>query len=210
LFSGARDDVAPTRTALTALLKAFTDADASPEDFLTEFTNTWLNQRQAEGRLDWRYYLVRYPCMREGATGIYYGSGGALGYSLCMLRRTQLNSYYRDPFLLAILQESGVGESVKDPWFTGYPTAPRWMELRNSGTGLQSLEAGIALNPPSLETHRTVFDELCLQRDDIVEVDGDFRVSIAQRGLADGTVVDTEDRVRKGVLVLKALVEAGL
>jgi len=50
---------------------------------------------------------VRYPCTREGATGIYYGIDGIdgiLGNSLCMLRRTQLNSLYRDPFLLAVLR----------------------------------------------------------------------------------------------------------
>jgi len=177
-------------------------------------TWTWVHRHVAAaapgGGVHWRYYLVRYPCMREGATGIYYGIGGVLGYSLCMLRRTQLNSFYRDPLLLAVLQESSVGESVKDPWFTGYPTTPRWMELRRSGTYLRSVEGGITLSPPSLETHRTVLEELCDQRDDIVDDDHGFRISVAQRELADGTTVDIEDRVMKGAVVLKALVEAGL
>lgn len=210
LFSGARDDMAPTRTALMVVLDAFTDAGVPPEEFLAGFTDAWQQQRRAEGRLDWRYYLVRYPCMREGATGIYYGIDGALGYSLCMLRRTQLNSLYRDPFLLAVLRESGVGESVKDPWFTGSPTTPRWMELRRSGTGLRSVEAGITLNPPSLEEHQTVLNEMCVQLDDIVDDENGFRISVAQLELAVGTMIDIEDRIMKSAVVLKALVEAGL
>lgn len=210
LFTGASDDLAPTRTALMDVLDAFTGAALPPTEFLAEFTDTWLQQRMAERCLDWRYYLVRYPCMREGATGIYYGSNGDLGYSLCMLRRTQLNSYYRDPFLLAVLQASGVAESVTDPWFTGYPTAPRWMQLRRSSTGLRSVAAGITLNPPSLAEHATLFERVCSQRDDLVADDGGFRISIAQRELPDGTIVDVEDRVLKGADVLRALVDAGL
>lgn len=210
LFSGARDDLAPTRTALMVVLDAFTGAGVRPEEFLAGFTDTWLQERRAEGCLDWRYYLVRYPCMREGATGLYYGTDGALGYSLCMLRKTQLNGYYRDPFLLAVLRESGVAESVTDPWFAGYPTAPRWMQLRRSSTGLRSVEAGFTLNPPGLEEHRAIFEGVSSQRDDIVADDDGYRVSVAQRELSDGTIVDFEDRVLKGAAVLRSLVDAGL
>jgi hypothetical protein len=51
----------------------------------------------ARGLFDWVYYLVKYDVMREGRFGIYFGRDGALGYSLCMLHKTQLNSHYRDP-----------------------------------------------------------------------------------------------------------------
>jgi hypothetical protein len=210
LFSGARDDVAPTRAALEVVLDAFADAGAAPADFFADFFSPWLEQRRTEGCLDWRYYLVRYSCMREGGTGIYYGTAGVLGYSLCMLRRTQLNSWYRDPFLLAVLRESGVDEAVRDPWFTGYPTTARWMELLRSGTGLRAEEPGFTVNPSGLDAHRVVLEELSAQRDDLVHDDDGFRIPVIQRELADGTVVDVEDRVAKGAVVLKALVEAGL
>lgn len=210
LFSGARADVIPTRGALTVVLDAFSDAEAAPAEFLADFTGTWLEQRRMERRLDWRYYLVSYPCMREGGTGIYYGTAGVLGYSLCMLRRTQLNSWYRDPFLLAVLRESGVDEAVRDPWFTGYPTTARWMELLRSGTGLRAEEPGFTVNPSGLDAYRALLEKLSSQRDDLVH-DGDrFRIPVAQQRIGDGTVVDIEDRVRKGAVVLKALVEAGL
>lgn len=210
LFSGAREDLTATRTALTALLDAFSETGAPPGEFLDRFTNTWLQQRQTAKWLDWRYYLVRYPCMREGATGIYYGIDGTLGYSLCMLRRTQLNSLYRDPFLLAILQESGVGEAVTDPWFTGYPTTPRWMEVRRSGTNLRSVEVWIRLRPPTVEEHRILFEKFGSQREEIVAGDASFLISVSQRELPGGAMVDIEDRVSKGAAVLRGLVEAGL
>lgn len=210
LFTGTRDDLAPTRAALTCVLDAFIDTGVPPKEFLAGFTDPWLQQRRAKERLDWRYYLVHYPCMREGETGIYYGTEGDLGYSLCMLRRTQLNSNYRDPFLLAVLRASEVAESVTEPWFTGYPTAPRWMQLRRSSTGLRSTAAGITLNPPSLPEHVTLFESVCSEHDDILADHDGFRVPIAQRELSDGTIVDVEDRVLKGALVLTALVDAGL
>ncbi|MGY2084866.1 DUF262 domain-containing protein [Blastococcus sp. SYSU DS0539] len=210
LFSGARADVTPTRGALTLVLDAFSDAEAAPAEFLTDFTGTWLEQRRTERRLDWRYYLVRYPCMREGGTGIYYGIDGVLGYSLCMLRRTQLNSNYRDPFLLAVLRESGVSDAVRNPWFTGWPTTARWMELLRSGTGLRAEEPGFTVNPSGLKAYRAVLEELSARRDDLVQDEGGFRIPVAQREHTDGSVVDVEDRVVKGAVVLKALVEGGL
>jgi len=91
---------------------------------------------------------------------------------------------------------------VKDPWFTGYPTAPRWMELRRSDIGLRSVKAGITLNPPSLDEHRAVLEQLCVNRDDTVGDDDGFRISVAQRELLDGTIVDVEDRVVRGAVVL--------
>ena len=210
LFSGSRDDLVGTRTALTTLLDAFAADEAPPIEFLDRFTQTWLEDQQFANRLDWRYYLVRYPCMREGNSGIYYGADGVLGYSLCMLRRIQLNSYYRDPFLLAIWRESGVGEVVRDPWFTGYPTKPRWMELSRSGTAIRSVDRGIALAPPDLEDHRVRFEAFCSEREDVVAADDNYLVSIEQRELPDGGSIDIEDRVTKGASILKALAAEGL
>ena len=83
-----------------------------------------LSEREASKAFDWRYYLVKYPSMRDGATGIYYGVDGKLGYSMCMLRTRQRNGYYRDPVPLEVWRSSGVGERVQDPWSTGYETSP--------------------------------------------------------------------------------------
>jgi hypothetical protein len=59
----------------------------------------------AGAELNWRCYLLRYPCMREGNSGIYYGADHALGYELTMLRKNVQHSWYRDPYLSAIWRE---------------------------------------------------------------------------------------------------------
>ncbi len=210
LFSGSRDEMAATREALAALLDAFAKAGTEPRQFLVEFTASWLAQRESQQHLDWRYHLVRYPWMREGSTGIYYGDHGDLGYSLCMLRTVQLNGYYRDPFLWAVVNHGGLVDAVKDPWFTGYPTAERWLELLHSGAALRSVARGILLRPPELDAHRALFDETVAGLDDVVMEDETVLLAIPQRELPDGTLIDTKDRVHRGAEVLRTLAAAGL
>lgn len=211
IFTGAREDLADTRRALATLLDAYDESGLPPQAFLEDYAREWVDRRRAEHRLDWRYYLVAYPAMREGATGIYFGSEGELGYSLCMLRRTQLNSNYRDPFLLAVLQQSEVGDAVRDPWFTGYPVDARWMELRRSGIGLRSVPSGIALRPPTLDEHREIFDRACAQLDSIAVLDDGCLVWVDQDADdPESPPVDADDRVETAALVLRELVAAGL
>ena len=68
-----------------------------------------LPSRSALRQFDWRYYLVKYKDMREGDSGIYVGSDGAMGFGLCMLDKERLSSNYRDPYLFAIFKHSGAG-----------------------------------------------------------------------------------------------------
>ena len=72
-------------------------------EYFEAVTGAWLSGRESSKVFDWRYYLVKYPSMRGGATGIYYGVDGKLGYSMCMLRTRRLSGYYRDPILLGDL-----------------------------------------------------------------------------------------------------------
>jgi hypothetical protein len=57
---------------------------------------------------------------------------------MTMLDKTVQRSYSRDPYLYAIWREAGSPAEVKDPWFYGYSTTPRWMQLTRSGIGLRS------------------------------------------------------------------------
>ncbi|GAA4923638.1 hypothetical protein GCM10025331_03180 [Actinoplanes utahensis] len=84
----------------------------------------WPAGREDSRIFDWRYHLVRYPDMRSGTTGIYFGIDGALGYTMCMLRTKRLSGYYRDPVLPQVWESSGTDERVEDPWFSGYETIP--------------------------------------------------------------------------------------
>ena len=42
-----------------------------------------------------------------------------MGFRLCMLDNTDLNGWYRDPYLLAVWRESGSKDSVRGPGVHG-------------------------------------------------------------------------------------------
>ena len=147
--------------------------------------------------------------MRAGATGIYYGVNGKLGYSMCMLRTTRLNGYYRDPIVLEVWWSSGVGERVRDPWFIGYETNPRWLRLELSGVGMRSVSDGFALQGPEDEALQSRFIDVCSRRGDVDVVEGVIVLKIPQHDHGDG-LVDSADRVVIGAAFLRDLGEAGL
>lgn len=201
--------LAATRTVLSALLDGLAASEQSPEAHLDQVMSSWLAERQASARYDWRYYLVRYDSMREGATGIYYGADGQLGYSMCMLRTQQLNGHYRDPILLEIWRSSQTENAVDDPWFTGFDTNPRWLRLSRSGAGLRSVAKGFALERPIEEAFAAVFDAVCADRDDIVADGQGLLLKVPQQD-RDGELIDSVDRTQLGAIFVKHLVDAGL
>lgn len=54
---------------------------------------------------NWRYYLVKCEAMRSGRSGLYVSSSVKMGFDLCMMRKWQLNSYYRAPPLSACFDQ---------------------------------------------------------------------------------------------------------
>lgn len=68
-----------------------------------------------------------------------------------MLRTRRVNGYYRDPIPLEVWRSCGVGEQVRDPWFIGHETKPRWLRLEQSGVGMRSVNGGFALQGPEDE-----------------------------------------------------------
>lgn len=164
-----------TRRTLTALLDRFSATEGESAQRLDAITRAWLAERESVGEFDWRYYLVKYPAMREGDSGIYVGLNGSLGYSLCMLFKLRLSSHYRDPYVLAILRASGApAGSVRDPWFTGYEHLPRWLHLERSGVELRCSPSRIELSAPTREGHAAAFAEVCARHG--VKVDGALHV----------------------------------
>lgn len=210
LFAGSREDVASTRRALAVLMIGLASTTETPVAYLTRTTGTWRQTREAVEHLDWRYYLATYDVMRSGESGIYFGVDGQLGYRLCMLRRTYLNSLYRDPFLLAVVHEGGLAEAVDDPWFTGHLDNPRWMRLQRSGTGIRTVTAGYEIDAPLAPHDRARFDAICDSRGDVEYLDGIPLLRIPQNVTEERGPVDTIDRVRRGAQFLTALVDAGL
>lgn len=202
---------AEMRSALGALLDEVTASPDSASEALERVAQDFIASRRQAGLLDWRYYMVAYPAMREGDTGIYYGehrsTRGVWGYSMCMLRTQSLtgSAYYRDPYLLAIYRASGAEDRLNDPWFRGYETEPRWLRLSESGAGIRCIESGFQLDPPSDEAAAPRFWEVC-------RAYGSTESGVVPIGQVevDGELIDREDRVLKGVAVVRDLTAAGL
>ena len=170
----------------------------------------WLSTREEARVFDWRCHVVRYDSMREGRSGIYFGADGRLGYSVCMLDRIQLNSIYRDPYLLALWRESGAGDRAKDPWFTGFETTPSWLRLTRSDVGIRSVDRGWALQPPAADDLElsAAFEAVAARHH--LTCEGDQWLLAVPQEQVEGQSVDTVDRVQVGSVLVRSLVEAGL
>lgn len=205
--ASSRDDMGSTREALGRLLD-YVDArgDTSLPDALKGFMGAYLSEREQECRYDWRYYFVKYDAMREGASGRYVGIDGQLGYSICMLDKQQMNSYYRDPYLHAVRKQSGVQADVIDQDFTGYETVPRWMPLKKSEIAVRAVDEGFRVQIPSSVDQDTVSATLAAHG--ATRANDQWLLAIPQASWSDGAV-DTVDRVQRGAELVRALVEAG-
>lgn len=202
LLTGTRrSNLRRTSVVLSELLDLVAEGDDTART-LAEIREGWLAGRSD---FDWRYYLVKYGAMREGKSGIYFAEGGRMGFQLCMLNKTQLNSWYRDPYLLAIGRASGVANSIRDAWFMGYETEARWMTLAKSGVRIRCIDKGYRLQPPSDDAQLEAFKDVCQE----LNIDNDYLVPIPQ-ALRGGLTVDTEDRIKLGGRVLAELIAAGL
>jgi hypothetical protein len=215
LTGSSRAHLADVRDALGRLLDTVAEREGDVRSVLETFTRAWLDGVDASNGLDWRWYFVRYAEMRSGRSGIYASATGSLGYSVCMLDKKAMSSYYRDPYLSAIRQQSGVPEaSIQGavaqhwsggPWFTGYETEARWMHLVASGAEMQYVQDGLQLRAPAADAHAEAFARVC----EAHGVGPDLRLSIPQVTVGEDQL-DTEDRVQLGAALLRDLVDAGL
>ncbi len=211
LLAGAgRSHLAATREVLGRLLDTVAVANGDRRSALDAIQRSWIDATVEGDGVGWRWYFVKYPVMREGRSGIYVGTNGTLGYCVCMLDKSQMNSWYRDPYLSAIHRESGVVDAVEQrwpdgPWFMGYETEPRWLRLKKSGAELQCVNDGLLLRLPPSATHAEAFARVCAEH--AVDAHGLLKVSQVER---DGRKLDTIDRVQLGATLLRDLVKAGL
>ena len=214
LLTGAtRDSLQLTREVLAAFLDRIAAAPADLKDTLKVITSDYLAWCEDQHCFDWRYYMVKYPTIRENGSSTYYaepeheGEPAAMGYSLCMLRAggRALNGYYRDPYLLAISQELEDGDVVEDKWFTGYETEPRRLPLTRSGASIRCVFTGFELSPPPPDEYAQVFAAACAELGI-----GSDNVVVAPQVEIDGRQVDTIDRIQLGAELIRSLVAAGL
>lgn len=209
-----RDALRQTRQVLAEFLDNL--ASAAPEalaDVMKRIADAYLARCEAEKRFDWRYYMVKYPAMREEGSSTYFAerTAGAerttMGYSLCKLRAggMMLNGYYRDPYLLAIWRELENPGVVEDTWFIGYEDQPRWLPLTRSGVGIRCVPSGFEFSPPQLPDDAERFAVACAD----LGADADNLIRLPQVEV-DGCQVDTVDRIAVGTEIVRKLVAAGL
>lgn len=191
LLTGApRGEMATTAAVFTEFLDVIGSSDLSLAATLQRMREEWLAEREFERQFDWRYYMVKYPGMREGASGLYFSEDHAMGYSLCNLRggKEQMNSLYRDPYLLSIFRAAGEPEEVDDPWFVGYEWDPRYLNVREKDLGIRCIASGFSV--------RSVGDE------------GDWilETHYVPQHEVDGVMVDSEDRIEIGARLIRDLI----
>jgi hypothetical protein len=210
LFTGtSRANLKRTADALGKVLDAVA-AGTTPRESLRQIRDGFVRSRESTEEFDWRYYLVRYDTMREGASGIYASVGGNMGYLVCMLEKTQMNGRYRDPYLAALAHETGADagflENAAGPVFAGgHVDHYRWMEFPRSGAAVRCTLDGWALRRPEREDFLERFDNVCAQ----FGVNEQLKLAIPQQA-SEGGRVDAGDRIQAGAHLLRALAAAGL
>jgi len=202
LTGTSRANLRRTADALGKVLDA-----AAAGASLRQMQDAFVRSREATGEFDWRYYLVRYDTMREGASGIYASVGGNMGYLVCMLDKTQMNGRYRDPYLAALARQAGADAGLPEvaPVFTGgHVEDDRWMELPRSGAAVRCAHDGWVLRSPERGEFFERFDNVCAEFG--VE---QLKLAVPQQ-VRDGGYVDASDRVQAGARLLRAFAAAGL
>jgi hypothetical protein len=208
LTNPASANFARTSGVLLKMLDFFAaTAGASVPERLQAIANDYLARQEKEKKFDWRYYVVKYCVMRSGDSGLYVTSSGVMGFDLCMMQRRQLNSYYRDPYLLAVIEHSGakVGQDVaelKHYGWDGYRPEGRWLELTRTGENVMMCrDEGFQLQAPSQGTELAVFMAIIQKHG----VDANLVLRVPHV-VVDGVIFDREDRILAGAQLLQALI----
>lgn len=189
----------PSRQVLMKLLDRVA-ASSSAQSCITEIREEFLRECEAKEALDWRYYIVKYGVMRQGASGRYMISRS--GYQACMLEKTVMRSYYRDPYLYAVARESRLNNEIDGYyWFIGYEDEPRRMRLVKSGVQVECVDEGFKLTVPSNPDCAELFEKYRTK----TSLADDLLCRVPQRNN-----IDSSDRVGLGAKLLVELAASGL
>lgn len=213
LVGRTRAESATTAAVLQDFLDAVAASSDSIRDTLGRLQADWLRDQERAGSFDWRYYLVKYPAMRAGASGLYFAHGRRMGFSLTNLPggKKYRNANYRDPYLLAIFETAGEPTEVGPLWFSGYEWEPRWLRLTRSGVGLRTVDGGFEIARPTADEFQEAFDCAVRELGLMTAEDGGVNpVLDARKATPDLTGPDAEDRVQVAAHLLWRLIDAGL
>lgn len=213
LVGRTRTEAVNTSTVLATFLDTLVGSPDPLDVTLKRMQDDWLNKCEESGTFDWRYYVVKYPAMRAGASGLYYAHGRRMGFSLTNLPggKKYRNAHYHDPYLLTIYRELGEPDDVRRPSFTGYEWDPRWLRLATSGAGVRCVPAGYELLAPPDAEHADAFKSAAYALGATVTDDEELRALVkVAKASDDESGPDSEDRIKFGAGLVLVLVGAGL
>jgi hypothetical protein len=200
-------DIEKTKVALMKMLDDFGNAaGASVEERLEAIANDFLVRQTKARSLDWRYYLAKYPEMRAGLSGLYVSSQCAMGFDLCMMKETTFNGAYWDPYLLAVIVQSGAKEGrdvaeLKHFGWKFYEPKDRWIELLSTGERIMSCrDYGFELQAPSDATQLTAFMAI-LQKHGVGS-----DLMLRSTPVDSEVTYDERDRIEAAALLMKDLI----
>lgn len=215
LVGRTRAGAESTAKVLGSFLDAVIASSAPLGEALRQMQTDWLRERDDARTLDWRYYLVKYPAARAGASGLYYAHGRRMGFSLTNLPggRKYRNANYRDPYLLSIFEVANKPAEVAPAslWFSGYEWEPRWLRLKRSGVGLRSVPRGFQIMRPADDEFREPFELVASELGMFVTGGDDTSVFIdIAKAADDPNGPDAEDRIQLGARILARFIATGL
>lgn len=191
---GGRGAQSETRHALRALLDALAETPGNEiPQALSGMIDDFVDACRTKNSYPWRYYVLAYPSLREGDSGYFVREEGSM-FQAVALRRTTLNSKYRDMFLHAA--EAVCGPVEDDGWrYTGYETGSRMLEV-TQGVNVRARDCGLEVS--ATPGHRVFpgLQPLASRGQSPAPAPGAVGIPVA--GVQIGPEwVDTEDRVQK-------------
>ena len=201
VLTGVRVDLSTIRTPLAALLDDVATHTGDISARLVNIVDDWLKKQK---RFDWRYYLVKYESMRSGASGLYYSDSGSMGFDLCMLSKDVLRSYYNDPYITAIVGQSGINTEEVIDWF-GFAEHlqqdARWLRSQGKANILRPDPVGWLVNPPDDPAQQAAFVKV-RRNHGMKKLNGEWILEVPQIKTSAGLYYDTENRIDLGSSLL--------
>lgn len=211
LLTGPRESGAHQRLvkALATLLDDVARRNGATEDRLQQIIDHWLSaqKRKISPRFNWRYYLVKYPSMREAAPyGVYAAPLGEMGIDLmCMQTEQRLASCF-DPFVYAVVSACGKWESV-NAWVDGHrhwDIKTRWLRTPQGKPILRLDPVGWMVEGPEDSPSKEFLATLHRFKPSKQRSKNEWLISVTQIEHRT-TRHDTEDRVELGIRLLKSI-----
>lgn len=200
VLTGARNDPSTIRAPLAALLVDVTSRTGDISGRLQNIVDDWLKKQR---RFDWRYYFIKYDSMRGGNSGLYYSHTESMGFDLCMLKKDVLRSYYDDPYITAIVEESGINKEDVTYWF-GYrehlEQDARWLR-KGKDHILRVDSVGWLVSSPSDPAQQTAFAKV-RRAHNLTRRNGEWFLDVPQGKTKKG---DAVDRIDLGYKLMVAL-----